>query len=79
MDFTAHATKEMDPERLVQHLEDTGWKQIPRKQSDIKVFQKEKDKFYQVTVPMDKNLSDYKEAMCQAIKTIAEAEGRIFS
>lgn len=59
------------PENLVAKLKADGWKYIPRKRSDIAVFQNEiGDKFFQVTIPLDRNLGDFKEAVESALQEI---------
>lgn len=60
-----------NPEILVEKLKADGWKYIPRKRSDIAVFQNEiADKFFQVTIPLDRNLGDFKEALEMALQEI---------
>lgn len=59
------------PENLVSKLKADGWKYIPRKRTDIAVFQSETgDKFFQVTVPLDRNLGDFEEALEIALQEI---------
>lgn len=56
------------PESLISKLKADGWKYIPRKRTDIAVFQNETgDKFFQVTVPLDRNLEDFEEALEMAL------------
>lgn len=60
-----------NPEILVAKLKADGWKYIPRKRSDIAIFQNEiGDKFFQVTIPLDRNLGDFKEALEMALQEI---------
>ncbi|MDO4804497.1 MAG: hypothetical protein Q4A32_06740 [Lachnospiraceae bacterium] len=68
--------KGLNPIAFAKYLEDTGWSHFRTKRKDVRVFQKEKDKFYQVTIPMEDTLSDYNEALYQACKTVAECEDR---
>lgn len=64
-----------NPEILVEKLKTDGWKYIPRKRSDIAVFQNEiGDKFFQVTIPLDRNLGDFKEALEMALQEIKSFE-----
>lgn len=64
-----------NPEILVEKLKADGWKYIPRKRSDIAVFQNEiADKFFQVTIPLDRNLGDFKEALEMALQEIESFE-----
>lgn len=68
---------EIDSEIFCKYLQDTGWKQFPRNRQDIKVFQIEKeDKFFQATIPLDRNFGDYEEAMKMAVKEVALYEGK---
>ena len=70
-------TDDIDPEHFVGYLENTGWKKFPTKRADIKVLQLERgDEFYQVTIPLDKGLSDYYEAMFRAVNEVARAESK---
>lgn len=60
-----------NPEILITKLKADGWKHIPRKRSDIAVFQNEiGDKFFQVTIPLDRNLGDFEEALQEAWKEV---------
>ena len=63
------------PENLVAKLKADGWKYIPRKRSDIAIFQNEiADKFFQVTIPLDRNLGDFEEALEMALQEIKSFE-----
>lgn len=60
-----------NPEILVEKLKIDGWKYIPRKRSDIAIFQNEiGDKFFQITIPLDRNLVDFEEALKIALQEI---------
>lgn len=64
-----------NPEILITKLKADGWKHIPRKCSDIAVFQNEiGDKFFQVTIPLDRNLGDFEEALEIALQEIKSFE-----
>lgn len=64
-----------NPEILVEKLKIDGWKYIPRKRSDIAVFQnKTGNKFFQVTIPLDRNLGDFEEALEMALQEIKSFE-----
>lgn len=64
-----------NPEILVEKLKTDGWKYIPRKRSDIAIFQNEiGDKFFQVTIPLDRNLGDFEEALEMALQEIKSFE-----
>ena len=63
------------PENLIAKLKADGWKYIPRKRTDIAVFQNEiGDKFFQVTIPLDRNLGDFEEALEMALQEIKSFE-----
>lgn len=63
------------PENLISKLKADGWKYIPRKRTDIAVFQNETgDKFFQVTVPLDRSLEDFEEALEMALQEIESFE-----
>ena len=52
------------PENLIAKLKADGWKYISRKRTDIAIFQNEiGDKFFQVTIPLDRSLKDFDEAL----------------
>lgn len=64
-----------NPEILVEKLKIDGWKYIPRKRSDIAIFQNEiGDKFFQVTIPLNRNLGDFEEALEMALQEIKSFE-----
>ena len=64
-----------NPEILVKKLKADGWKYIPRKRSDIAVFQNEiGDEFFQVTILLDRNLGDFEEALEIALQEIESFE-----
>lgn len=63
------------PENLASKLKADGWKYIPRKRTDIAIFQNEiEDKFFQVTIPLDRNLVDFEEALEMALQEIESFE-----
>lgn len=68
----------INPYTVVSYLEETGWEQFKIKKKYIKVYQKviNKVEFHQITIPIDKTLADYKEAMLDAIEQIAFLEGQ---
>lgn len=70
--------KKIDPYIVVKYLIDAGWTLYKRKNESIKVFQKitEKNEFYQVTIPIDKTLADYNQAMFESVEQIALSEGK---
>lgn len=71
-------TEKINPHAVVGYLKNTGWMQYKTKKEYIKIFQKitDKEEFYQVIVPIDKTLTDYKKAMFDAIEQIAFLEGQ---
>lgn len=70
-------TEKISPLAFAKYLKDTGWEQFKSKRAYIKIFQYEKnDDFFQVIVPTEKKLSDYKEAMYKAVETVAVAENK---
>lgn len=59
------------PENLVSKLKADGWKYIPRKRTDIVIFQNEiRNQFFQVTIPLNRNLGDFEEALEIALQEI---------
>lgn len=59
------------PENLIAKLKTDGWKYIPRKRTDIVIFQNEiGNQFFQVTIPLDRNLGDFEEALEMALQKI---------
>lgn len=66
----------INPIVFAKYLEDTGWSKFRSKRKDIRVFQKDCGKFFQATIPMDDTLSDYKTALYEACKEVAECEKR---
>lgn len=74
VDFCSLAEK-INPLAFSKYLKETGWGLFPSKKTYVKIYQYEKeDKFYQVVIPMEKDLADYKEAMYKATVTVAEVE-----
>lgn len=55
-------------EMLITKLKTDGWKHIFRKRTDIAVFQnKIGNKLFHVTIPLDRNLGDFEEALKMAL------------
>lgn len=70
-------TEKINPFFFAKHLEDAGWTQFQIKRDYVTVFQLHRgDDFFQVTIPMNKILRDYREAMYRAICVVAEAESK---
>lgn len=70
-------TEKINPLAFAKYLKDTGWSLFPSKKTYVKIYQYDKqDDFYQVVIPMEKRLSDYREAMYKAITTVAEVENK---
>lgn len=65
----------INTDALMETLEEFGWVRIPRKRTDIAVYQHEiKGRLTQITIPLDDKLSDYDEAMQNALQVIADFE-----
>ncbi len=70
-------TVKISPLAFAKYLKDTGWEVFQSKKTYIKIFQYEKGHdFFQVIIPMEKRLHDYREAMLKAVETVAKAENR---
>ena len=68
-------TLKLNPLAVTKYLSETNWEQYPIKRNDIKIFQyKKEDLFEQVTIPLDKKLRDYKNAMYDSVCKIAYVE-----
>lgn len=68
-------TLKLNPLAVTKYLSETNWELYPIKRNDIKIFQyKKEDLFEQVTIPLDKKLRDYKNAMYDAVCKIAYVE-----
>lgn len=68
-------TLKLNPLAVMKYLTETNWQLYPIKRKDIKIFQYKKEDFFeQVTIPIDKMLRDYKDAMYDAICKIAHVE-----
>lgn len=69
--------EQINPLTFARYLRETGWVEIKRKNTSIQLFQLEKENdFFQITIPTDRALSDYKLAMNHAVETLAIAEGK---
>lgn len=76
VDFMDVAEK-IKPFALIRYLTNTGWFSFPTKKTYVKIFQWNDGKeFYQVTIPIDKTLGDYKLAMYKAVETVSRKEKR---
>lgn len=61
-------TLKLNPLAVTKYLSETNWELYPIKRNDIKIFQyKKEDLFEQVTIPLDKKLRDYKNAMYDSV------------
>lgn len=74
-DDIAKAISKINPLALTGYLRNTGWKQLKIKRTDMQIFQliKGNDDLFQVTIPLDSHLIDYKSAMYYAIEQVAFA------
>lgn len=68
--------EKISPLAVAKYLRDTGWKEFETKREYVKIYQfiTDSEEFYQVQIPMDKELSDYKEVMFNSIEQIALVE-----
>lgn len=76
VDTSSKEFKEMmlrlDPVKVIKYFEDAGWSDVPTRRKNVKVFQFTfSDVCKQVTVPLSKDLRDYKRAMADAICKVA--------
>jgi len=68
-------TLKLNPLAVTKYLSETNLELYPIKRNDIKIFQyKKEDLFEQVTIPLDKKLRDYKNAMYDSVCKIAYVE-----
>lgn len=68
---------QINPFVIKRYLKGNGWLPFIVKRDDISVFQHIKDnRLEQVTIPNDRTLFDYSMALYQAVRTIADVEGR---
>lgn len=67
----------VNPFVIKRYLKGNGWVPFKTKRDDISIFQyTESDRFEQVTIPNDRMLFDYSMALYQAIRAVADVEGR---
>ena len=67
----------INPFVIKRYLKGNGWVPFKTKRDDISVFQYIKDgQFEQVTIPNDRTLFDYSMALYQAVRAVADVEGR---
>ena len=70
-------TEKISPLAFAKYLKDTGWALFQTKREDIKIYQFERnDVFFQVIIPMERKLNDYREAMYKAVETVAKVEAK---
>ncbi len=68
-------TLKLNPLAVTRYLTETNWELYPIKRNDIKIFQYKKENlFEQITIPLDKMLRDYKNAMYDAVCKVASVE-----
>ncbi len=69
-------TEKINPHAFSKYLKDTGWTLFPTKNEYVKIYQTTASNgdSFQVNIPMDKSLSDYKSAMYEAVETVALVE-----
>lgn len=70
-------SEQIDPFVFERYLKRNGWIPFEIKRDDIAIYQYIKDdQFEQVTIPNDRTLFDYSMALYQAVRTVANVEGR---
>ena len=63
--------------KIIQYLSKKGWELYKQKRNDIVIYQLETESdFFQVTIPVDRNLFDYKQALNICLLRIANSESR---
>lgn len=70
----------IEPDTVIDYLEDNDWQIIPRKNPGIKMYTKtinEKPQF--ITIPTDRTFTDYYAALFDAMKIIAEIENKFIN
>lgn len=69
---------EVVPSSFAHYLRGKGWVQFKTRRTDIEVYQYLKDGqlLEQVTIPIDRKLFDYSEALYESIQAVAGFEGR---
>lgn len=75
----SHDIYKINPYHLMEYAENTGWISIKRERLDVAVFQKtvingDIENRYQINIPLDKDLLDYRSSMKAAILVIVEAD-----
>lgn len=71
--FEKEFLDKIDPLSVVKYLEELNWNEFVVKNEYIRVFQNgSDDDFFQVNVPLEKELRDYRYCMRTAVKTIAK-------
>ena len=64
---------------VVKYLKDLGWQELPIKKRYVKYFQFYKgSELFQVDVPTEKNIRNYRDAMFQVVQTISNYSGNNF-
>ena len=65
---------------IIEYLEDNGWKEFRQNRKEIKIYQKiSGNRFHQVNVPVNPNLSDYYAAIERVLEEIATSEDKQIS
>jgi hypothetical protein len=71
------AARRVSPRALQGYTRGLGWQPVPNgKRPEIAIFQRPDSPLHQVTVPTDETLSDYAEAVAEAVRKLAEFENR---
>jgi len=71
------ATRRVSPRALQGYAQGLGWQLVPNgKRSDIALLHRPDSRLHQIAIPLDETLSDYSEAVAEAIRKLAEFEKR---
>ena len=72
--------RKLQVSEIIEYLEDKGWKEFRQNRKEIKIYQKiSGNRFHQVNVPVNPNLSDYYAAIERVLEEIATSEDKQIS
>ena len=72
--------KNLQVSEIIEYLEDNGWKEFRQNRKEIIIYQKiSGNRFHQVNVPVNPNLSDYYAAIERVLEEIATSEDKQIS
>jgi hypothetical protein len=72
----ANLTRQVTPRALKNYALSLDWKPVERINGDVGVYHRSDSRAHQVIVPEDMTLADYDEAIAEAVRKLAEFEGR---